>query len=79
MKLLHLFFLLLALIGVVYSADVDFAPGSHATGFGGGGSGSGGGPPRRPGNPSGHKGPVSCSTPSWLTSPQAYIVRKGSA
>jgi len=59
MKLLHLLLIFLVCVGIAFTADVDVAPGSHATGFGGGGSGGGGKPPRRPGPIGGHKGQVS--------------------
>jgi len=59
MKPLHLLIVFLVCVGIAFTADVDVAPGSHATGFGGGGSGGGGKPPRRPGPIGGHAGQVS--------------------
>jgi len=59
MKLLHLLLIFLVCVGIAFTANVDFAPSSHATGFGGGGSSSRGKPPRRPGLIGGYKGQVS--------------------
>jgi len=59
MKLLHLLLIFLVYISIAFIADVDFAPSSHTTGFGGSSSSSRGKPPRRPSPISGYKGQVS--------------------
>ena len=55
-KLLYLLLIFLVYVGIAFTADVDFAPSSHTTGFGGGSSGSRGKPPHRPSLISGYKG-----------------------
>jgi len=59
MKLLHLLLICLVYVSIAFTANIDFAPSSHATGFGGGSSGGGGKPPRRPSLIGGYKGQVS--------------------
>jgi hypothetical protein len=49
----------LVCISITFTADINIAPGSYITGFGGGGSGGGGKPPRRPAPIGGYKGQVS--------------------